>query len=98
MSEGQKSDQGSAMESAMYPEEVERVLGNIERKDRLTVWTEFGKILDEYVYFDGSDTGYIHMGDPAKDSSFLVKLHDMTVRENGKVHSGPRIEKCIRWP
>jgi len=98
MSEAQESDQGPAMESANNPEEVERVLGNVESKDRLTLWTEFGEILDEYVHSDGSDTGHIHMGDPSKESSFLVKLNDMTVRENGEVYCGHQVEKCIRWP
>ena len=77
---------------------IKNDLQAVERKDRLTVWTEFGEIHDGHVYFDGEDTGYIHLGDPAKEQSKLIHLGDETLRENSKVHSGPKVERSIIWP
>lgn len=70
----------------------------VEEGDRLTIWTEFGKIHGGHVYFDGEDTGYIHLENPAKESSKLIHLGDETLRENSKVHSGPKVERSIIWP
>ena len=77
---------------------IENDLQAVEQGDRLTLLTEFGEIHDGLVYFDGEDTGYIHLGDPAKDESRLIHLGDETLRKNGKVHSGPRVERSLIWP
>ena len=77
---------------------IENDLQAVEQGDRLTLLTEFGEIHDGHVYFDGSDTGYIHLGDPAKDESRFIHLGDETLHRNGRIHPGQKVERSLIWP